>query len=77
MNSKQRKTLEAIFSTPVPKTLAWKDIESLFRALGCTVVEGDGSRVSFRSRFDTRPKKRISRRISTGRIRAKKPSRTK
>jgi hypothetical protein len=48
MNSKQRKTLEAIFSKPMPKTLPWNDIESLFRAIGCRVIEGEGSRVSFR-----------------------------
>jgi hypothetical protein len=28
--------------------LPWNDIESLFRAIGCKVVEGEGSRVSFR-----------------------------
>jgi hypothetical protein len=48
MNSKQRKVLEAIFSKPTPKTLPWNDIESLFKAIGCKVVEGEGSRVSFR-----------------------------
>ena len=48
MNSKQRKTLENIFSRPIPKNLSWGDIESLLRAVGCKVVEGEGSRVSFR-----------------------------
>ena len=48
MNSKQRRTFTAIFSKPPPKTLLWRDIESLFRALGCEVVERGGSRVSFR-----------------------------
>jgi hypothetical protein len=48
MNSRQRKTREAIFSKPIPKTILWSDIESLFKALGCTVIEGEGSRVSFR-----------------------------
>ena len=28
--------------------MPWNDIESLFRAAGCKVVEGEGSRVSFR-----------------------------
>ncbi|MDR2800455.1 MAG: type II toxin-antitoxin system HicA family toxin [Desulfovibrio sp.] len=48
MNSKQRKTLEAIFSRPTPKNLPWNDIESLLKAVGCKVTEGEGSRVSFR-----------------------------
>jgi hypothetical protein len=48
MNSKQRKTPEAIFLRPTPKNLLWSDIESLFKAIGCVVVEGAGSRVSFR-----------------------------
>jgi hypothetical protein len=48
MNSKQRKTLEAVFSKPTPKNLVWNDIESLFVAIGCEVIEGAGSRVSFR-----------------------------
>ena len=48
MNSKQQKTLERVFSRPTPKNLAWNDLESLFRAIGCKVVEGAGSRVSFR-----------------------------
>jgi hypothetical protein len=47
MNSKQRKTLEAIFSSPVPANIEWKKIESLFLALGATIIEGSGSRVSF------------------------------
>lgn len=47
MNSKQRKTLGAIFSSPVPANIEWKKIESLFLALGATIIEGSGSRVSF------------------------------
>jgi hypothetical protein len=34
MNSKHGKTLEAIFSEPVPKSMQWSRIESLFVALG-------------------------------------------
>jgi hypothetical protein len=48
VNSKQRKTLESIFSSPTPKNLPWNEIESLLKALGCKVIEGEGSRVSFR-----------------------------
>lgn len=47
MNSKQRKTLRAIFSSPTPANIEWKKIESLFIALGATIIEGSGSRVSF------------------------------
>jgi len=31
----------------VPKNLIWEDIESLFKAIGCIVKEGKGSRVTF------------------------------
>jgi hypothetical protein len=47
MNSKQRKTLEAIFSKPVPRSLPWNEIESLLMAVGCELEEGKGSRVIF------------------------------
>ena len=47
MNSKQLKTFEAIFSNPVPSSLEFKRLESLFLALGAKVVEGSGSRVRF------------------------------
>ena len=47
MNRTQRRTLEAIFSTPVPANLEWRKIEALLVALGAEVVEGSGSRVAF------------------------------
>jgi len=47
MNSKQTKTLQAIFSKPTPSTLEWAKLESLLLALGCNVIEGRGSRVRF------------------------------
>lgn len=47
MNSRQRKTLAAVFATPVPKNLAWADIESLLDSLGAKKVNRDGSAVSF------------------------------
>ncbi|MEA3548768.1 MAG: type II toxin-antitoxin system HicA family toxin [Thermodesulfobacteriota bacterium] len=47
MNSKHRKTLKAISTTPTLGNLEWRKIESLFIALGATVIEGNGSRVSF------------------------------
>jgi hypothetical protein len=45
MNRKHQRTLEAIFSKPVRASINWKDIESLFSALGARIEEGRGSRV--------------------------------
>lgn len=45
MNSKQAKTLKAIFSDPVSGTIKWAAIEALFVAVGCEIVEGKGSHV--------------------------------
>jgi hypothetical protein len=47
MNGKHRRTLEAIFSRPVPSDIRWADIESLLIALGAERSEGRGSRVRF------------------------------
>ena len=48
MNAQHRKTLEALFAEPVPRTLEWRRIEALFVALGCEIIEGGGSRVAFK-----------------------------
>ena len=47
MNSKHRKTLEALFSDPVNGNIEWAKIEALLVALGCRVIEGSGSSVTF------------------------------
>lgn len=47
VNSKQTKTLKAIFKSPISRTIEWKAIECLLIAIGCEVVEGSGSRVCF------------------------------
>jgi hypothetical protein len=47
MNSKQKKTLKAIFADPVSGTIEWASIEGLLVAVGCEVIEGKGSRVRF------------------------------
>ena len=47
MNSKHKKTLQAVFATPTSKTLEWARIESLLMAIQCKVLEGNGSRVRF------------------------------
>jgi hypothetical protein len=43
--SGHRATLEAIFATPTPSGIRWREIEALFRHLGCDIAEGRGSRV--------------------------------
>jgi len=47
MNSKHRRTLEAVFTDPVSGTINWSEIESLLIWAGADVVEGRGSRVRF------------------------------
>ena len=47
MNKAHQKTLAEIFLQPVPATLEWRRIESLFIALGAEPIEGAGSRVRF------------------------------
>lgn len=47
MNAKHRKTLAAIFSSPIPRTMVFRDIESLLHAVGCEIREGPGSAVGF------------------------------
>ena len=45
MNKKHRRTLDAVFENPVRSDIDWKEIESLFTALGAEISEGKGSRV--------------------------------
>ncbi|MBX3051478.1 MAG: type II toxin-antitoxin system HicA family toxin [Caldilineaceae bacterium] len=47
MNSKQRRTLTAIFADPINGNIEWRAIESLLLALGCEIIEGSGSRATF------------------------------
>jgi len=47
MNSKHRRTIEAIFSSPVNGNLEWRKIESLFLGMGALKDEGQGSAVTF------------------------------
>ena len=47
MNSRHRRTLTAVWSDPVNGNLEWARIESVLVALGCRVVEGAGSSVTF------------------------------
>jgi len=47
MNSKHRKMLTAIFTDPVNGNMEWREIESLLVAIGCRIIEGKGSSVTF------------------------------
>ncbi len=47
MNSKNRKTLKAIFSNLVNGNIEWRKIESLFLSLGAVRAGRAGSAVSF------------------------------
>ena len=48
MNSKHRQTLAAVFRQPTHKNLVFQELESLLLAVGCEVIEGNGSRVGFK-----------------------------
>jgi hypothetical protein len=48
VNSKQRATLVKIFRTPTAGDIRWADIESFMTAAGADIIQGAGSRVSFR-----------------------------
>ena len=47
LNSRQSKTLTSVFAKPPSGNIKWAAIESLLRALGAKVSEGQGSRVRF------------------------------
>ena len=47
MNNTHRKTLAAIFADPVNGAIEWRRIEALLVAVGCEVLEGTGSSVTF------------------------------
>jgi len=47
VNNKHQKTLDKIFSDPICGNLPWNHIEALLVAVGCNVVEGSGSSVTF------------------------------
>ena len=47
VNGTQRKTLERVLTYPVNGNIEWARIESMLKAVGCRVVEGAGSSVTF------------------------------
>lgn len=46
MHRKHQRTLEQIYQRPTSGTIPWTDIESLLRAPGADISEGEGSRVA-------------------------------
>lgn len=46
MKRKYIKTLTAIFARPVSGNVQWREIEALFKALGASIQEREGSRVA-------------------------------
>jgi hypothetical protein len=47
VNNKHRKTLKQIRADPVNGIIVWAHIEALLKALGCRIIEGAGSSVTF------------------------------
>jgi hypothetical protein len=47
VNHTHRKTLAAVFAEPVNGAIEWRRIEALLVAVGCRLVEGSGSSVTF------------------------------
>ncbi|WP_411728340.1 hypothetical protein [Methyloglobulus sp.] len=47
MDKTHQKTLKAIFESPDNGNIEWSRIESLLVAVGCRVIEGSGSSVTF------------------------------
>jgi hypothetical protein len=47
VNRTHRKTLEKVLANPINGNIEWAKIESMLKAVGCRVVEGAGSSVTF------------------------------
>ena len=45
MNSKQKKTLAAVYALPTSASVVFADIEALLKAIGAKVLEREGSRI--------------------------------
>lgn len=45
MSQKHQRTLEVVFDDPVRPNIPWRDIESMLKAFGAEITEGEGSRV--------------------------------
>ncbi len=47
MNAKHRKTLSSVFASPVSRNIPFRDVSALLVASGCTISQGNGSRIRF------------------------------
>jgi HicA toxin of bacterial toxin-antitoxin, len=47
MNNQHRKTLDALLTEPANGNIHWTRIEAMLKAMGCRIVEGPGSAVTF------------------------------
>jgi len=46
LSAAHQRTLDSIFARPTSGTIKWRTIEALFRALGASIAERKGSRIS-------------------------------
>jgi len=46
VNRNHQKTLASVFADPVSGNIEWRRIEALFKAVGCEIIEGRGSRIT-------------------------------
>ncbi len=54
MQRKNQRTLELVFSRPVPGGIKWHEIEALLIALGADITEREGSRTGVKLFADRR-----------------------
>jgi HicA toxin of bacterial toxin-antitoxin, len=47
MNKTHQKTLKSIFESPINGNIEWSRIEALLVSVGCSVIKGSGSSVTF------------------------------
>ena len=47
LSSKHQKTLKKVFEVPTLASIEWRNIESMLKAFGAHLEEGNGSRVHF------------------------------
>lgn len=47
MNSKHQRTLRLVFADPIDGAIEWSKIGSLLRTMGCRVIAGSASSVTF------------------------------
>jgi hypothetical protein len=53
MNARHKRTLAALFASPVARTIVFRDVSALLVALGFVVRQREGSRIDFIYEQDT------------------------